>query len=282
MKRLKWQKKFQHQNKMENVVTINAITENIRYIKAAEEPLSSDVVLVETKDSFFVYDVGSRIEIISILALLEKPVNIVLSHFHQDHIQALKSLLRDGSLEAVLCKKHFGNFDGSGDLQGKDGKMTCGRVVSEGTDCDKYSGTIQTAYGGLYQGKHTYKYTGCGVIVEKPLTFDDSVLCVKIYPVPSSHAKGSLALGVGEYIFLGDAVYPSYKNGESVYNAQLLKALTDFLKDSDYKYCGISHGKDFIYKKEVVISSLEKIYAERDKKESIIKLSSAYGWDVKE
>lgn len=115
--------------------------------------------------------------------------------------------------------------------------------------------------GEVYVSKNTYRYCNRGNIVTRDLYFEDG--CdLHIFLLPSSHAKGSLGLEVdGEYAFLGDAIYPAYKNGESVYNPQILYEEIKVLKRLNASYFLLSHRRNFVQKKENVIACLEEIYA---------------------
>lgn len=61
----------------------NIINEKISYIECSDDPLSADIGIIRNGDSVWLYDVGSDERAI---AELTDHYNIVLSHFHQDHI----------------------------------------------------------------------------------------------------------------------------------------------------------------------------------------------------
>lgn len=115
----------------------------------------------------------------------------------------------------------------------------------------------------LYLGRYTFQKTGFGTVVRKPLTISDGIQ-LTIFPIPSSHAKGSLGLEVNEtYAFLGDAVYSSEKQERTVYNATLLKDTIASLRTLRAPYFLLSHAEPFVQKKEEVLAMLEDIYAQR-------------------
>lgn len=198
-------------------IKTESIAKGISVVRASENPLSSDVIIVEGEKYFWVYDVGNNPENILLLSQLNKPVNIILSHFHPDHI---------GNLEKLAYSK--------------------------------------ITYNKLYQGKNTFKYTRQGIVIEEKLTIEDGI-SLEIFAIPSSHAKGSLAMRVGDYVFLGDAIYPAYKNGSKMYNVQLLKEQIDLLKSTAANYFAVSHRRKFICEKREIIQWLEEIYSRRDK-----------------
>ena len=121
----------------------------------------------------------------------------------------------------------------------------------------------------IYLGANTFKYVKRGNIVETDLFIDDGVK-IHLFPLPSSHAKGSLGLETGEYAFLGDSTYATMKRGRVCYNASVLKEEISVLKNLSAKYFLISHDKNFVRKREEVIAELEEIYSKRDPKESYI------------
>ncbi len=62
------------------------ITEQISYIKASDNPLSADVILVEGNEYLYVFDVGNNGQVAEYLNSLPKKKRIILSHFHTDHM----------------------------------------------------------------------------------------------------------------------------------------------------------------------------------------------------
>lgn len=124
----------------------------------------------------------------------------------------------------------------------------------------------------LYQGAHTFRYTGVGEIVRGSLTLEDGVK-IRLFEIPSSHAKGCIGMEVdGKYAFLGDAVYCTAKNtqGRPAYNANLLADEIEVLRGVKAPYFLLSHNDAFIRKKEDVLAELEEIYARRDPQSAYI------------
>ncbi|MBQ6699699.1 MAG: MBL fold metallo-hydrolase [Oscillospiraceae bacterium] len=120
-----------------------------------------------------------------------------------------------------------------------------------------------------FVGANTFKYTYAGTIVEKDVFIDDGIK-IHIFPLPSSHAKGSVGMEAGEYAFLGDATYATAKQGRVCYNASVLKEEIAVLKKLSAKYFLISHDEKYVQKKEKIIAELEEIYSKCDPKESYI------------
>lgn len=116
----------------------------------------------------------------------------------------------------------------------------------------------------LYQGAYTFRHTGVGEIVRGSLALEDGV---RLFEIPSSHAKGCIGMEVSEtYAFLGDAVYCTAKHtqGRPAYNASLLAEELKVLRELKAPYFLLSHHDGFIRKKEDVLAELETIYSRRD------------------
>ena len=117
----------------------------------------------------------------------------------------------------------------------------------------------------------TYKYTKTGEILENDLYFCDGNMNLHIFPLPSSHAKGSLALEINEkYCFLGDGVYAMQKGEKRLYNAGILKEEIEILKNIKAQHFMLSHRNPFDNSKDSVIRLLDGIYAKRKSGEPYI------------
>lgn len=66
---------------------IQEITDRIKYIKPSSNPCSSNVVIIEGDEHIWLYDVGRLEDTLEYLNSFHKPVNVVLSHFHGDHVE---------------------------------------------------------------------------------------------------------------------------------------------------------------------------------------------------
>lgn len=112
----------------------------------------------------------------------------------------------------------------------------------------------------IFVGGYTRKYTGKGTEVKEKIVIEDGVKIV-IAPLPNSHAKGSLCVTVGdEYLIIGDAFYSSSKG----YSVSLLGEEIKTLKSLEFKEVLMSH-KQRMHPREIVIGSLEKFFAQREK-----------------
>ena len=190
------------------------INDKISYIEANDNPLSADIGIIKANDFTYLFDVGNGFKNID---TLKETYNVILSHFHLDHI---------GNINLLKINK-------------------------------------------LYCSKETYKHLPrevsekCEVIiVDNELIIDN----LRIFVIPSSHAKGCLGLEIDEtYTFLGDATYCNFKNNHLSYNAQLLNEEINVLKKLKSKYLLISHYNGLIRNKEDVIKELEVIYSSRER-----------------
>lgn len=183
------------------------INERISYIECTEEPLSADIGVIRDGSEEWLFDVGNDER--NLEGLCGK-YNVVLSHFHLDHV---------GCLDKI-------------------------------------------GIGKLYVSKETQKNVKPqGVIVEGDVFLGN----LHIFPLSSSHAKGSLGLEVDEtYAFVGDALYCKAKEGKYCYNAQLLREEINQLKALKAPYLLASHHPGLIRNKNEVIAELEEIYAKRE------------------
>ena len=133
------------------------------------------------------------------------------------------------------------------------------------------TGRIQTRE--VYVSKETYRYVKKGTIVTGDLYFGS----LHIFPIPSSHSKGSLGLEVdGTYAFVGDALYSRVRDGFFIYNATLLKDEIALLKKLNAPFLLVSHHTGLIRSKEEVIEELEEIYSTREKNAPEIRVKSQH------
>lgn len=121
----------------------------------------------------------------------------------------------------------------------------------------------------VYLGANTFKYAKRGKVVDEDVLINDGAE-IHLFPLPSSHAKGSVGMETGDYAFLGDAIYSTMKQGKACYNASVLKEEIAVLKNLSAKFFLISHDERFVRPKEEIISELSEIYSKRDPKESYI------------
>lgn len=210
------------------------ISDRIYHYPAIEMPLAADVGVVKGDTYIWLFDLGPHAAALQAL----------------QSFQALQTLRTpqapDPAKPICLALSHFHQ--------------------------DHIAGFDQLPLQELYVGKHTYKYTHRGIVVESDLHIDDGVK-IHLFPLPSTHAKGSLGMEVDEtYAFLGDGIYPMHKNGQALYNANLLADQLRVLRSLKAKYFLLSHDDPFAHHKEDVIAELEAIYAKRQAQSMYIQI----------
>lgn len=80
------------------------VNEKISYIEASDNPLSADIGIIKENDVTWLYDVGNGEASIS---GLNGSYNVVLSHFHADHIG---NIGRIQTKELYLSKETYGHL----------------------------------------------------------------------------------------------------------------------------------------------------------------------------
>lgn len=114
----------------------------------------------------------------------------------------------------------------------------------------------------IYSSRETREHIHDGVTVDGELRVGE----MRIFTLPSCHAKGCLGLEVGEmYAFVGDALYCRVRDGFCIYNAQLLRDEIKVLEALRAPYLLVSHLKGMIREKADALDELRKIYGMRDK-----------------
>ena len=231
------------------------LTDRIQYLQVSYEPLSADVVAVRGDSAWWIFDVGAcDMAVDFINALPRNPVNESASRGsleNSDSVAPVANPLKKNIVISHFHRDHLLN------------------VVRH---CN---GEVLLDFDTLYVGSHASKVVGEmsdreKVTVAAPLSFDDG-MHIEILPIPNSHAKGSLALVVDDFVFLGDATYPMVGHGEpDVYNVQILEQQIKMLKSlSASRFC-LSHKRGLVRDKSSVIQFLESVLARRQKNENYI------------
>lgn len=68
------------------------ITDDISYIPASSNPLSADIGIIWGKEHIWLFDVGNGLDLVTFIEKMPGNKNIVLSHFHPDHIANLEQI----------------------------------------------------------------------------------------------------------------------------------------------------------------------------------------------
>ena len=72
-----------------------------------EDPLSSDAFIIEGNARYYVFDVGSSDAAFEAISALGKPVTVILSHFHRDHIANMSRISPDAILAGARTMKYI-------------------------------------------------------------------------------------------------------------------------------------------------------------------------------
>ena len=228
------------------------ITEQISYIKASDNPLSADVVLVDGQEFLYVFDVGNNERVAEYINSLPKKKRVILSHFHTDHMGNIGRIDWETVYFGANTEKYFQHY-------------ITDYAAQRFADLP---GALATALGEKLDEKKAPRY----VTVFEPVKIQDGI-SIEIYHVPNSHAKGSLLMQVNEeYIFMGDSLYSRAEGDNYVYNAQLLKEEIELLKQLPGTKIFSSHEARPIKAKTGVIRFLEQIYAKREKNDAYIRM----------
>ena len=215
------------------------LSDRIQYLQVSYDPLSADVVAVRGDSAWWIFDVGACDEAVNFINALPRNPEGSSARFKKNIV--ISHFHRDHLLNLV-------------------------RFVQ---------GEVSLDFDAVYLGSYASKVVGevAGrekIVVTSPISFDDGVK-IQILPMPNSHAKGSLALIVDDYVFLGDATYPMVGHGTpDVYNVQILEQQTKMLKSlTSTRFC-LSHKRGLVRDRDSVIQFLESVYARRQKNENYI------------
>lgn len=90
-----------------NMPLIN-LTPEISYLPSVENPISSDVIFIKPdgSDTTWIFDVGTSSEAAELIKAVEGKKNIVISHFHPDHILNLLKVKCDNLYVTKYTKKY--------------------------------------------------------------------------------------------------------------------------------------------------------------------------------
>ncbi|WP_217898064.1 MBL fold metallo-hydrolase [Fibrobacter sp. UWB3] len=227
------------------------LTDRIRYLQMSYEPLSADVVAVRGDSAWWIFDVGACDEAVDFINALPRSSE---SSTHLDTSECIKNATVPLKKNIVISHFHRDH------------------LLNVVRHCN---GEVSLDFDTLYVGSHASKVVGeiAGhekITVSSPLSFDD-VVHIEILPIPNSHAKGSLALIVDDFVFLGDATYPMVGHGEpDVYNVQILEQQIKMLKSLTASRFCLSHKRGLVRDKSSVIQFLESVLARRQKNENYI------------
>lgn len=143
------------------------------------------------------------------------------------------------------------------------------RVVISHFHQDHMGNLPQTAWNELYAGQYTLRHAkGAGQAVTSPVEPEPGV---RLFPIPSSHAKGCLGMEIdGTHALLGDATYCTNVQGRPAYNATLLQDTIRTLEALSAPWFLLSHGEPLVRPREEILGELREIYRMRTQGEAYI------------
>lgn len=233
------------------------ITEQISYIKASDNPLSADVILVDGQEYLYIFDVGNNEQVAECLNAIPKKKRVILSHFHTDHMGNIGRVDWESVYFGANTEKYFQHYipDYAAQRFAELPAALAGALTGTAED-----------------DSATEKKFSRYVTVFDTVKIQDGV-ALEIHHVPNSHAKGSLLLQVNEeFIFVGDSLYSKVEGDCYVYNAQLLKEEIELLKRLPGTNIFSSHEERPVKAKAGVVRFLEQIYAKREKNDAYIRI----------
>ena len=91
-----------------NIMPLINLTPEISYLSSVENPLSSDVVFIKPagSETTWIFDTGTSGEAAQLINQIEGKKNIVISHFHPDHILNLLKVKYDKLYVTKYTKKY--------------------------------------------------------------------------------------------------------------------------------------------------------------------------------
>ena len=94
------------------------LTESISYLPAVSAPLSCDIVFIKTNKSTWIFDTGTNEEAAAEINKIDGIKNIVISHFHADHITNVPKINYTNLYVSKTTKKYT-----------KDGIVVNGNII---------------------------------------------------------------------------------------------------------------------------------------------------------
>lgn len=113
---------------------------------------------------------------------------------------------------------------------------------------------------GQYTLRHAGRHSGSARVVSGAVEPEPGL---KLFPIPSSHAKGCVGMQAGGYALLGDAAYSTSIKGRVAFNATLLYDTICTLESLSASKFILSHGEPVVREREDVLGELREAYSRR-------------------
>lgn len=89
-------------------MSLERIAPRIFRVPPVDVPLSSDAFIIEGDAQYYVYDVGASDAAYEAIAALDKPVTVILSHFHRDHTENMARMHPICTFVGARTRKQLG------------------------------------------------------------------------------------------------------------------------------------------------------------------------------
>lgn len=87
---------------------LQRIAPRILRVPPVAEPLSSDAFIIEGDTRYYVFDVGASDAAYAAIDALDKPVVVILSHFHRDHTANMARLSPEATFVGARTRRQLG------------------------------------------------------------------------------------------------------------------------------------------------------------------------------
>lgn len=227
---------------------IKQITDKIEYITCGENPISSDVIFIKGEKSTWIFDVGANDEAFNAImeainnVTSDRKVNIVISHFHRDHMGNIQRIIDiNSAMENVNLYVSRYTY------------KHCNHGIIVDSDLTVEDGSRFRIF--PIESSHS---KGCLC-----LEVDDELVLLgdAIYPAYKTFEDDdskNMSVSYDKFDTRNE-----YKKQHKVYNVQHLKQQIDKLKEVSARKVFLAHEKNPLVRTEIIIIFLERIYKNR-------------------
>lgn len=135
-------------------MSMRIIAPGIAYIPACDEPLSAEIAVISGKTHTWLFDVGQGTAAQAAIATIQTPKNVILSHFHPDHLANYALVTYD----QLYVSRHTYGYTQSGVVVKED------LIIEDGVQLHLFELPSSHAKGSLgLEVNGTYAFLGDGV-----------------------------------------------------------------------------------------------------------------------
>lgn len=215
------------------------------------KPGGANCYILKSKKDWFLIDVGNNIrklvQIVNSYGLdFEDLKLVIITHFHSDHVGALKQLKERTNCKVLIHSKDKDALEkGYGDIKG--GTIVAARI-------------IEFLSSNILKGISNFKAVKPDIVIEDTYDLKDYGINARIECTPG-HTEGSISVIINdEKAIVGDVLFNIMPHTIiSLYSndrAQLLQSCEQLL-ESKYKTYYLGHGKPLTY--EIYSKKFEKL-----------------------